>query len=154
MTGRRRRTRRRIEDAVAQAMGLAKKGPFTPQELAAEVGFTPNRARQLLAQLLEEGKVAVLGSRKSLRGKPSQLWGIPGTELTEEDRKARPPPQAKKDRKTPSRSSSPSGSAATTRSSAGDAGSFFGRLWEALETGLEIEDPDGKVYTLRLAAKR
>jgi hypothetical protein len=129
-------------------MGLAEKGPFTPQELAAEVGFTPNRARQLLAQLQRDGKVAVLGSRKSLRGKPSQLWGIPGTELTDEDRRARPSPAAKRDRKTTSRSTPAASGAAGA-----DSGSFFGRLWKALETGLEIEDPDGKVYTVRLAPR-
>lgn len=129
-------------------MGLAEKGPFTPQELAAEVGFTPNRARQLLAQLQKDGQIGVLGSRKSLRGKPSQLWGLPGTELTDEDRRARPSPQAKRDRKTTSRSG-PSGSGSTPSG----AGNFFGRLWQALETGLEIEDPDGKVFTIRLAPK-
>lgn len=151
MTGRRRRTRRSRQDAVAQAMDLAKKQPFTPQELAVEVGFTPNRARQLLAQLQERGDIAVLGNRKSIRGKPSQLWGLPGTELTEEDRRARPPPRAKQDRKTPSVILAGPSSRGPRP---GGVGGFFARLWQALETGLEIEDPDGKVYTVRLASKR
>lgn len=149
MTGRRRRTRRRIEDAVAQAMELAEKGPFTPQELAAVVGFTPNRARQLLGQLQVGGQVDVLGSRKSLRGKPSQLWGTPGTKLTDEDRRARPSPKAKKDRRTTDRPAP----TAPVEAAPAELGGFFGRLWQALESGLEVEDPEGRVYTIRLAPR-
>lgn len=162
----RKRIRRSREDGVAAAMSLANKGPFTSGELAVAVGFTSNRARQLLEELRREQKLVTLGNRRSRRGKPSTLWGLPGTELTEEDMAPKPkaaPPKpkapvasapAEEAGEVPAPSPTPAARTAPaprSPSGGGSGASFFERVWKALLVGVEIEDPDGKVFTIRLA---
>jgi hypothetical protein len=156
------RIRRSREDGVAAALKMAESGPFTSGEFALKETFTSNRARQLLEELKQEKKLVTLGLRKSLRGKPSTLWGFPGTELTDADRAARAPikPAAARQVASVSRPAAvlapASPPASARRIAAPDpgvapGGSFLDRIWAALEIGLEIEDPDGRVYTLRLS---
>jgi len=145
------RVRRSQEEIRSLVLELADQGPFTSQDLASFVGFTTNRARQALEGLKESGEVAVLGQRKSRRGKPSTLWGRPGTEVSEEDQTARPP--AKKAKTKTARSapkkSAPSGAPGVAPLPLGVG--FLGALAAFLERGVEIEDPRGEVYTIRLA---
>lgn len=126
------RVRRSREDVVAAALERARKGPFSSRDLARDVGFTPNRARQLLEELKDEGTLVPLGKRRGGRGKPSTLWGFPGTKVTAADqvRKAKPAPVARK--------------------APGAGGGFVDRLFAALERGLRIEDDQGNSWVVRL----
>ncbi len=52
--------------------------------------ITAIRARQVLEGLRRSRKVAALGKRRSARGKPAVLYGIPGTKVTAKDTAPRP----------------------------------------------------------------
>lgn len=141
------RRRRSHAKVMRLALNYAKKGPFTPQDLAAHCEFTPNRARQVLEELKAEKKVATLGNRRSVRGKPAVLWGLPGTKLTEADKAPRIPYSMK------ARAAAAS-TAASVVKAAGASGET-GALVAILTQGLKIVGPSGEVYTVTLAgAKR
>jgi hypothetical protein len=138
--------RRSLEKVLEDATNFAKKKPFTSQELAAHLGVTPNRARQVLDNLAKAKVVADLGKRNSMRGKPATLWGAPGTKLTDKDTAARPPPRrrARKVRAAAGRRSS----GVDTRSLEAAVESI---LDQVVEKGVVVEGPGGLEFTLKLA---
>lgn len=116
---------------------MAAKRPFTPQDLAGTMGFTPNRARQLLEELRASERLVILGTRKAARGKPAFLWGIPGTVLTEEDIRA-------KGRRAPRKRPKVTAASNTLTTSL----SALEVLSSLLAKGVELTGPDGAVYRL------
>lgn len=151
------RVRRNRDEVEASVLELAQKGPFTPSELAKAVGFTSNRARQLLESLRKQGKLVPLGLRRGGRGKPSKVWGLPGTEVTEADltvtKKAKAPKAARAPR---AETKAAPAARSTKRSGASPAAAgegFLDRLLGALRDGLEIKTPEGGVYEIRLMSR-
>lgn len=158
MTMARTRRKRRTEDQVrALALELAKSGPFAPGELAEKAGFSGNRARQVLESLGEKKKLVILDQRKSSRGKPANLWGFPGTKVTDADRAARPG-TGRKVRSVARRATSGVTVAAKARplarvTSPLDPGLVVSlrRVLDRLSVhGFEIEGPAGLTFSVRL----
>lgn len=145
--------RRSLEQVLADATTFAKTKPFTAQELAAHLGVTPNRARQVLESLAKKKVVGDLGKRSSLRGKPATLWGTPGTKLTAKDTKARPAPKR--------RGRKPRAAAKKATRGGGDlkvlqatVARLEAVIDSVVEHGVVIEGPGGLEFTVKLAGGR
>lgn len=138
-----RRKRRTTTEVLAVAMQLAEKGAFTPHDLATKVGFGTGRARQVLEGMTGK-KLVVLGKRRSPRGKPAVLWGLPGTKLKRSDTEPRGKPAGG------TREQKTEGSRETGPSLGAALGSFFGEL---VSKGLEITGPAGITFRVRIGGE-
>lgn len=151
--------RRSLEDVLKDAATFAKKKPFTAQELAAHLGVTPNRARQVLEELSKSKVAAELGKRNSLRGKPATLWGVPGTKLSEADMAARAAPRRKARAPKAERAVRGAGrgkaaGAVDTRALDAAVARLEALIDQVLEDGVVVEGPGGIEFTVRLGGAR
>lgn len=134
------RTRRSQSDTTALVLRLTKSRPITPQDLASELKVTPNRARQVLEALRDSDQLEIVGKTKGGRGKPANIYGIPGTKLKPADLAPRAGKAAKAKAIAPTPSSD---------------GSAIEAFLNAIATrGLEVVGPAGITFTVRLGGAR